>query len=78
MAVHAVIRLPDCRWMISLLVKLRGKFKDFFRAELNTVAASFASILEDMDNALGNPYLFSIQRNSPKSHRFLPEKGVLT
>jgi len=70
-AIYTVIRLPHGGWVVALLIESRGKLENLPWTELDTVAASFASILQDVDNAAGDLNLFGIQWNSPEIHALL-------
>jgi len=70
-AIYTVIRLLDHGWVVAFLIEGRGKLKNLPWTELNTVAASFASILQDVDKAAGDLNFFSIQWNSPEFHALL-------
>jgi len=73
MAVHAPVRVSDPWWVITLSVKLRGKFEYFLGAEFNTVATSLATVLQNVDDAAGNFNVFYIKWDSPESHAAVRE-----
>jgi hypothetical protein len=54
MAIDTIFRLFDLGRMIALFIELGGKLKDSFGAELYAIAASLASILEDVNFSPGN------------------------
>jgi hypothetical protein len=67
MAIQTVIGF-DRWWIISLAVKNRGKFKDLLGAILDAIATSFAAVIDNMDNTLGNVNVINIKWNSPEFH----------
>ena len=71
MAVYAIIRFLDSGGMVALGIELSGEFKDFPRAEFNTIPASLTAIFQDIYNTRGNLNFFRIKRNPPKYHDLL-------
>lgn len=75
MAIHACIRLLDCRGMVSFTIEPGREIKHIPRAVGNAVAALLASFLDDVDYAAGNLDFIGIQRRSPVFHMCLPLPG---
>jgi hypothetical protein len=66
--VHTAGIIHEYGRMVALGIALLGHDQHLERAELDTKAASFASFLDDVDDALGDPDATAIQRLSPISH----------
>ena len=49
--VDAFIRLENARRVVTLFIEFRRELKDPFRAELDAVSATLASVLEDVNDA---------------------------
>ena len=74
MAVHTLVRFLDHRRVISLEVEPSRKVQNRLGAKLYTIAAPFASVVEDMHDALGDLNLPGIQWSSPKVHVILGKR----
>jgi hypothetical protein len=66
--VDAVRPIGEFRGMIAPGVGAFGHDEDALRAEFDTEAASFASLLDNMDDAVGYLDAVSIQGLSPMCH----------
>ena len=69
MAVDAIIRFLNGRWLVALGVELGGKFENIPGAVFDTIPAALAPIFQDIYNTGGNLNFFRIKRNPPKYHR---------
>jgi hypothetical protein len=54
--------------VVTLAVVGVGKLEDVFGAELDAVAAAFAPVVDDSDQASGDLYFLRVKRDSPKCH----------
>jgi hypothetical protein len=54
--------------MVAFSVEMGGKLENHLGAVVNAIPAALASIFKDVDNALGNLYVFRIKGNTPKGH----------
>jgi hypothetical protein len=67
-AVHAVGAVGEFRGVVALGVGVPGHDEHVLRAELNAKTASFASLLNDMNDAVGHLNAVPIKRLSPIAH----------
>jgi hypothetical protein len=67
-AIDTFVRFDHNRWMIALAIVCFRKLEDILGTEYDAVAAAFAAVVNDMDQALGDLYFLCVKRNSPECH----------
>jgi hypothetical protein len=71
MAIHTVIRVLNCRRMVTPLIESFIELQDLSGTIFNAIAAPLAAVFDDMHDSPGDPYVFNVKRDPPEFHGLL-------